>query len=1210
MKKTFLDLINNPFRNSDESESGFIKEPLYLQDSPVTNRKEDKFQYGQMADIIYELLEEGQLPLHIGLMGSWGTGKTSVLRLLETKVNAERKNNRKYLLKFINVWKFADDAPSLHRKIVREVEAELNVENNEGITHETTTQELRKTSGVWSLMQKELWKKHGYIMLLYVITLIIVTILYEWVFNFKDAWALSFTSTTSLLAILIANALLNKNGVELTYQKHQKELALLYGDQFEHRFESAVSEYLKANKGKKLILVFDDLDRLPPKQLVAALNTIKTFLRSNQCAFIVPCDEEVLLEGISSAFTEKKMSNLSVSEFLNKTFDLQLHLPHVEKANMRTYAKNLLSEQQVRWTLDENIPVDRILGILIHTGVRTPRQVKKILNAYAFDWYLALKRDAEAGVEFLRKHPNEIAIFTVLKTDFANYYYYFSQNPFILQEPIEEQIKKIHDVKDSFPEENENPDESARYLEAFLSRVKGSMPADPRPFIYFNNQLLNPLTGRPELENTKEYILNGQSDGFSEEFSKLSNNDKQIVLSSTLEDTDTTNNIFAGNVLKVLFEHKDALKFIREMDLNRWEKIIVENTESLHEFDILDICVGLDYIQCSTFSWEAYGQAISDKDYYEELFDLWIKYPNYLGKLGIPNIGENIISALNNNKKSYIATNALTSISPGNSILNNESFNWMGNLTNTMMSKHIPEEPLATWLSVWAQKTGGNLSTALINKLLMTFDFKEKTYLEGIGVLWCELFEVSDSKQSDMNALLDQMNTIEFTGFAEDDLKKLEGHFNGLDYTTISDRTYNIFTAWWKEDKDKTLDLMRCWRNSPGVADFAGDIFSFALDKKVLTLVTSILTNRSAQLRNRFDDILSVIKNELTDALNQNRVSKATFVIEELINSSLWAKEFESLTNEIFPSDRPAIWLNWPPNVVDDRANLIVSFLNINEGLADWVVNSIFNLLKVRKGTLGVSASYQNNHTTYINGIIKELINNEHIDWNSFLERAANEELIDCLDSDVIDSLIITLGKKLELDNDTYNDFFITHHNSESEFHQDIAIRRWDYFVANDRKNYLGKYSSSTETKNEFGAKLVNILETKPHVGYIEELISWNFNKNISEKIVQTVIQKVDEPKLNSWFQDSIVKIIKGIDQWTMFALFEAVHTRNDLVIPKKETLDTLLLLQDERSVLSLDIVKKDKSVANALRNSIGSLKEAYPEEVEEVKKTFKWRKL
>ncbi|MDT9720642.1 P-loop NTPase fold protein [Paenibacillus sp. ClWae2A] len=1213
MRKSLLKITKLiPFTNPSGRKKISTKEPLYLQDSPVTSRQEDKFQYGQMADIIYELLEEGQLPLHIGLMGSWGTGKTSVLRLLETKVKAERKNDRKYLLKFINVWKFADDAPSLHRKIVREVEAALKVKKNKSIDHTESTIEMRKTSGIWSIFQRELWKKHGFIMAIYSLTLILITILYEWIFNLKDAWALSFTSSTTLLIIMIGTALLNKSGVELTYQTTKNELALQHGDQFEHRFESAVSDYLKANKGKKLILVFDDLDRLPPKQLVAALNTIKTFLRSKQCAFIVPCDEEVLLEGISSAFTEKKMSNLSVSEFLNKTFDLQLHLPHVEKVNMRSYAKNLLSEQRIRWTLHENMPVDRLLGILIHTGIRTPRQVKKILNAYAFDWYLAFKRDAEAGVNFLRKHPNEIAIFTVLKTDFPNYYHYVSQNPLTLRQPIEEQIRKLHDNKDSLPEENEKPDESAQLLEAFLSRVKGSMPTDPRPFIYFNNQLLNPLTGRPELENTKELILNGQTDKFSEEFTKLSDKDKHIVLSSTLEDTDTASNIFAENVLKVLFEHKEALNFIAEIDINRWEKIIVENIDSLHEFDIVDICTGLEYIQCSVLTWEAYGQTISKDEYYEELFNLWVKYPHHLEKLGIPNIGENIIQSLHKNKRSYIAGDALTSIPPDNSILDNQSFDWIRNLKDVINSKSWLDEPLANWLSVWAKLTGGKLSTSLINKLLSDIDYEKEGYVEfldGLGALWCELFVSSQSKQSDMNALLEEIKQVKFTGFTQDDFKGLENHFSQLNYKTISNLNYKIFKTWWENDQDKTIELMGYWKNSPGVAGFAGEIFSFELERESLALVTSILTARSKTITDRFDHIISVIKDELRIAKDSNRASKANVVIDELITDSLWSENLKPLVSEIYPSDKTTIWLHWPPIAVEDRANLLVSFLEVNQELAEWVVNSVFDLYKVRQGALSVNAGYRSHHTNYMNTIIKALINNESIDWNSFLQRAVVEKLLDFLDSDAIDSLVITLGRKLDLNNDTYIDFFITHHSPESEFHRDIAIGRWDFFNPEDRKTYLDKYDS-TETKHEFGMKLADRIQIKPSLKYIDELGTWNFNDSISQQIVKTTIQKVDDSKLNSWFQNSIVEIIKELDRWTIFALFTAVRIRNDLVIPKRETLDTLLLLKDERSILSLNIVKKNKTVANALRNSIGSLKDTYPDEVEEVKKEFKWRKL
>ncbi|AOK89570.1 P-loop NTPase fold protein [Paenibacillus polymyxa] len=1196
-----------PFQNPVARKKILAQEPLYLKDSPVTSRKEDKFQYGQMADIIYELLEEGQLPLHIGLMGSWGTGKTSVLRLLETKVNAGRKNNRKYLLKFINVWKFADDAPSLHRKIVREVESELNIKKNEGITHETTTLDMRKTTGIWSLLQRELWKRHGFIVILYVIALIVITVLYEWLFNFKDAWALSFMSSTSLLIIMIASTIINKNGIELTYQMTQKELALQHGDQFEHRFESAVSEYLKANKGKKLILVFDDLDRLPPKQLVAALNTIKTFLRSNQCAFIVPCDEEILLEGISSAFTEKKMSNFSVSEYLNKTFDLQLHLPHVEKVNMRTYAKTLLTEQKVKWTLDENISVERLLGILIHSGVRTPRQVKKILNAYAFDWYLALKRDAEAGVEFLSKQPNHIAIFTVLKTDFPNYFHIISQNPFIIQKPVEEQIKNINKEKDPLPEED--PDEFIQYLEAFLSRVNGHMPTDPRPFIYFNNQLLNPLTGRPELETTKEYILNGQNEKFSEEFFVLSPEDREVVISSTLEDIDTTNNIFANNTLKVLIQNNDALNHTKEMDLNRWEKIIVENIDAVSEFEIFEVCRGLENIGCNNFVWEVYGKKIDIEDNHQELFELWVENPKFLENLAIPDIGEKIISTLKNIGKSHIATNELTNINSDNSILKNENFDWIGNLINSMSSDNLPNGLLSTWLPTWAQKTGGDLTSDLTNGLLDEFNFKHESFLKGIGDLWCALYESSNSKQADMNTLLDLMNTNDFTGFTEDNFKQLVMFFEELDYKSISDRVHKIFSTWWEEDEDKTFDLMNYWRSAPGVVGFSSKIFSFELGEEVLKLTTEILTNRAIYIKGKLDEIISVIKDELNSAKNNNRKTIATKIIDTLITNSMWAEQMQPLTTEIFPLNNKLIWLYWPQVVVQDQAELLVSFININKALADWVVDSIFELLKVKRGQTPMNTIYSNHHTTYINILIKQLANNENIDWEGFLERALDEQLLDNLDSATVDILIITLGKKLELYNNNYHEFLVSNHTLESEYHQDIAIERWDFLDVSERKRYLEKYDSSEELKDEFGEKLVESFRLKPNIKYISELSAWKFSNTISQKIVQTIIQSVDAPKLNTWFQESLVKIIKGIDRWTMTALFTAVHSRKDLKIPKKETLDELLLLQDERSLLSLDIVKKDKTVATALRKSIMALKEAYPEQVEEVKKSFRWRK-
>ncbi len=115
-----------------------ITKKLFLEDRPLKNSSGDKFQYTQVAEVICDVLEQNNFPVHIGLFGPWGSGKTSVIKLLENKINSDTNTSEKYLLKTLSVWKFADDAPSLHRKIVRQVQAELGVVNEEGLSIESS----------------------------------------------------------------------------------------------------------------------------------------------------------------------------------------------------------------------------------------------------------------------------------------------------------------------------------------------------------------------------------------------------------------------------------------------------------------------------------------------------------------------------------------------------------------------------------------------------------------------------------------------------------------------------------------------------------------------------------------------------------------------------------------------------------------------------------------------------------------------------------------------------------------------------------------------------------------------------------------------------------------------------------------------------------------------------------------------------------------
>lgn len=1182
-----------------------ITEHLYLKDIPVSSRKEDKFQYAQMADLIYELLEQGQLPLHVGLLGSWGTGKTSVLKILEARVNAGSRKKQSYFIKFINVWKFADDAPSLHRKIVREVEAQLKVENNEGIIHETSSQLSKKTSGIWTLFDKKNIKRYGFLLISYIITILLITILYEWLFNIKDPWALAYTNITSLLILMISYAFINKSSLEITNQETTKELALHHGDQFEHRFEKAVTQYLKVNKGKRLILVFDDLDRLPPKQLVAALNTIKTFLRSNQCAFIIPCDEANLHEGISNAFSDKNMSNFSVTEFLNKTFDLQLHLPFVEKINMRSFAKGVLKEQKIKWSLHPNVPMDRVLGVLIHTGIKTPRQVKKILNAYAFDWYLAQKRDLEAGIDFLSRQPLCIAIFTVLKTDFPKYFQIISQEPSLLNTPFVEQLKKIKtDISDGV-------EETVQHLESFLSRIETIMPNDPRPFIYFNNQLLNPLTGRPELEKTKEYLINGQSEKFNSAFFILPDSDKRNVISASLEDIDVTDGILVENSLKLLIDYNEALRYIDEMDLQRWEKLILENIDLLDDFEVLQVCISLKNIGVSDSTWESYGNRINIDEGFEELVQLWMEYPNYLEALHINDVGNKIIVAYKNSDKAHLLANIINSVDSNNhTLLDNNNFNWLDVLVNSILSDNLPEIPLSEWLKEWSNKTGEILTCKIINNLLDEFSFSNEEYLEGIGELWVTTYG-QDPSHEDLNKLLSLMSDISFTGFSNEDLIKITEFFEDSDYATITKYVNKIFSTWWKKDEDKTINLLKIWKSTPGAAMFSSSIFSLELNEEKLYLVSNILRDRADRVP-KDNTVIEKINNAILTAQTQNQRTPAVDVVGILVQNATWKKKMDSYLENWFPQNNTTIWLSWHEFVVRDRIELF-QYLS-NTELNNWMLRCIFDLFRVQQNVLGASGGYTNYARHYLNILLDRILDNDSIDWEEELELLVtpridgnNNTILSILDVPVIDKMITELNRCCSMDNKIYNQLLVENFTLGGEHHLEAVIKRWEYMGRLNRQLFTQKISGNTE---QFGLKLVQYVAKKPNLEYIDELRSWGFESSTVKNLINTIISNVDIDSINSWIQSVFVELIESMDKWKFEALQVAIRTRKGLVLPDISILEEALRLNDERSKISLELLKSDKKTALSLKGSIMPLHSIFPDEVEEIRKKFRWRKV
>lgn len=95
------------------------KKSLYLDDRPTVK---DEFNYDQIAHSLKEVIkQQDDFPTHISLMGEWGSGKSTVLKLLTESLKEERR----IAIKEFSVWKYSDDTTTLQRRIIRQVKQEL-----------------------------------------------------------------------------------------------------------------------------------------------------------------------------------------------------------------------------------------------------------------------------------------------------------------------------------------------------------------------------------------------------------------------------------------------------------------------------------------------------------------------------------------------------------------------------------------------------------------------------------------------------------------------------------------------------------------------------------------------------------------------------------------------------------------------------------------------------------------------------------------------------------------------------------------------------------------------------------------------------------------------------------------------------------------------------------------------------------------------------
>lgn len=415
----------------------------FVKDEALHGIDKDKFHYADISKVLSNIIDTNLPPFNIAIIGKWGLGKSSLINLVTDRC---KKHPKTYCVQEINAWKYEKE--SLRRVFLKQLWQGLN-DNKKFHSFEVIKREIL------DIVKGELQEnsnnsnKFGFVKIPAVITVIsiIAFIVYKCVqFQMSgkpvftnEFWALTFLgyckNIGKVLFAPVIVAILGKLFDEYRQKKTQKfelNFPIETTDDYEIFLETKIKERLSEQKDLKIITIIDDLDRLSINKIVEALDALKAFVGFPGCIFVVPFDDEIIKQALDKRRAKEFNDRDEVVEselILDKLFQFKVYLPPLLDFDIQDYALSL-AKQEIPDFLNEYCNEEQmekvIRRVLIHPSVSTPRQVKKLLNAFVNNYMIAFAREQsgkiEKGMLTSENGTLQIAKISVLQADFNSFY--------------------------------------------------------------------------------------------------------------------------------------------------------------------------------------------------------------------------------------------------------------------------------------------------------------------------------------------------------------------------------------------------------------------------------------------------------------------------------------------------------------------------------------------------------------------------------------------------------------------------------------------------------------------------------------------------------------------------------------------------------------------------------------------------------------------
>ena len=292
-----------------------------------------------VADLI---IESGDSPISIGVSGSWGTGKSSMVKMIGRDLNDQSGDNKYIFLEF-NAWLYQgyEDAKSA---LLQSVTMKL--------TEEIKKQGIDETDELGKKFKKFLKRINWFQVSKLALPLLAgfipgaapVGVIANFANAIKSSWNNRNDKSENSEKINAAIEGLTPELENLLNDNEEvAEPATKQIEEIRKEFEE-ILEQLKV----KLVVLVDDLDRCLPETAISTLEAMRLLLFVNRTAFIIAADEQMIRNGVRAHFNSVELSDGLVTSYFDKLIQVPIKIPHLGVAEVKVYIVLLFMELEVR----------------------------------------------------------------------------------------------------------------------------------------------------------------------------------------------------------------------------------------------------------------------------------------------------------------------------------------------------------------------------------------------------------------------------------------------------------------------------------------------------------------------------------------------------------------------------------------------------------------------------------------------------------------------------------------------------------------------------------------------------------------------------------------------------------------------------------------------------------------------------------------------